>query len=227
MSAERENEMINVFLLGDSIKGFYKSRVEELLGGEYKIWTPAENCRFAKYTLNSLRHYFAAMREENFFPDIIHFNVGLWDLNHLYNTGRPFTECEEYIRDMKNILTQLKKTGAKIIFATTTPTRKERETAADTQHFNSEIKYYNEKLLEAIENDVDAVNDLYSVIEKDINKYISDDFLHPSPLGVEALAKRVTLSIQNISIEYSVRKSWDEVFSNKSIDEIQADKFKS
>lgn len=219
--------MKNVFLLGDSIKGFYKSRVEELLGGEYKIWTPAENCRFAKYTLNSLRHYFAAMREENFFPDIIHFNVGLWDLNHLYNTGRPFTECEEYIRDMKNILTQLKKTGAKIIFATTTPTRKERETAADTQHFNSEIKYYNEKLLEAIENDVDAVNDLYSVIEGNIESYISDDFLHPSQSGVEVLAKQVADSIEKIDIGNCNKRTWDDVLSGKAIDEVQADKFKN
>lgn len=219
--------MKKVFLLGDSIKGFYKPHVEEILGDEFKIWTPSENCRFAKYTLNSLRHYFAAMREEDFFPDIIHFNVGLWDLNHLYNTGKPFTECEEYIRDVNNILTQLKKTGAKIIFATTTPTRKGREIAADTQHFNSEIKYYNQKLLEKIGFEFDAINDLYSVIEKDINKYISDDFLHPSPEGVELLANAVAKAIRSIDISDSVHKSWDDVLSNRIIDEIQADKFKN
>lgn len=218
--------MKNVFLLGDSIKGFYKSRVEELLRPDYKIWTPAENCRFAKYTLNSLRYYFAAMKEEDFFPDIIHFNVGLWDLNHLYNTGKPFTECDEYIRDMKNILIQLKKTGARIILATTTPTRKERETTADTQHFNCEIKYYNQKLLEAIGNEVDAVNDLYSIVERDINKYISDDFLHPSPAGVEVLARQVAESIEKINTSDLVKRSWDDVLSGNAIDEIMAAKFR-
>lgn len=219
--------MKNVLLLGDSIKGFYKPRVEELLGGDYKIWTPSENCRFAKYTLNSLRHYFAAMKEEDFFPDIIHWNIGLWDLNHLYNTGKPFTECEEYIRDMRNILTQLKKTGAKIILATTTPTRKERENAPPGQHFNSEIKHYNDRLVEAIGNDVDAINDLYSVVEKNIEKYICDDYLHPTADGIEVLARQVADSINKINLVKCDRKEWDEVIFGKAIDEIMADKFVS
>ena len=214
-----------VLLLGDSIKGFYKQRTEELLGNEYKIWTPKENCRFAKYTLNSLRHYFTAMNEENFFPDIIHWNVGLWDLNHLYHTGKPFTECQEYVRDMTGILIQLKKTGAKIILATTTPTRIERETAPDTQHFNHEIKHYNEELLRALADKVDAVNDLYSVIAENINEYISDDFLHPSQSGVEVLAQQVAKSIKEVKIIKNTSKTWRDVISGKEIDEVQANKF--
>lgn len=218
--------MINVFLLGDSIKGFYKPRVEELLGSDYRIWTPSENCRFAKYTLNSLRHYFAAMESQNFFPDIIHWNVGLWDLNHLYNTGKPFTELDEYIRDMSDILVQLKKTGAKIILATTTPTRKERETTKETQHFNSEICAYNKRLVEALGDKVDYINDLYSAVIDKTEEYISDDYLHPSPQGIEVLAEKVADSIKSFGdVSSNKTKNWDW-FGKQNVDEIQESIFR-
>lgn len=217
--------MINVFLLGDSIKGFYKPRVEELLGTDYRIWTPSENCRFAKYTLNSLRHYFAAMESDDFFPDIIHWNVGLWDLNHLYNSGKPFTELDEYIRDMNSIHILLKKTGAKIILATTTPTRKERETASGTQHFNEEICMYNKKLVDVLGDKVDFVNDLYAAVQKNVNEYISDDYLHPSPKGVEIIAQQVADSIKRFDgISSNNIRNWDW-FSKETVDEIQENKF--
>lgn len=126
---------------------------------------------------------------------------------------------------MNNILIQLKKTGAKIILATTTPTRKERETAPDTQHFNSEIRYYNQRLLEAIGDKVDAVDDLYSVVEGNINEYISDDFLHPSPAGVEILSQQVAKSIRETKTDNNSDKTWDSIISEKATDEIQENKF--
>ena len=72
--------MIRVMLLGDSVRMFYQEKTKEFLGENYEVWSPKENCRFSLYLLNSLRFYLAEFPS----PDIIHFNVGLWDTAILY-----------------------------------------------------------------------------------------------------------------------------------------------
>ena len=47
--------MKKVTLLGDSIRMIgYGLKVPELLGEEYDVFQPDDNCRFAKYTLRGL-----------------------------------------------------------------------------------------------------------------------------------------------------------------------------
>ena len=47
--------MKKVALLGDSIRLIgYGTKVPELLGKEYEVFQPAENCRFVKYTLRGV-----------------------------------------------------------------------------------------------------------------------------------------------------------------------------
>ena len=50
--------MKKVTLLGDSIRQIgYGTRVPELLGEDYEVFQPEENCRFVKYTLRMLFDY--------------------------------------------------------------------------------------------------------------------------------------------------------------------------
>ena len=47
--------MKKVTLLGDSIRQIgYGTKVPELLGDEYQVFQPEDNCRFVKYTLRML-----------------------------------------------------------------------------------------------------------------------------------------------------------------------------
>ncbi len=47
--------MKKVVLLGDSIRLWgYGTKVPELLGKDYEVWQPEDNCRFVKYTLRGL-----------------------------------------------------------------------------------------------------------------------------------------------------------------------------
>lgn len=114
--------MQNVLLLGDSIRLFYQDKVKEKLGSDYKVMSPEENCRFSYYALNSLRFWLPKFET----PDIIHWNIGLWDSAILYPEDGCFVPKSEYVENMKKILRELKKTGAKIIFATTTPVSDEK-----------------------------------------------------------------------------------------------------
>lgn len=139
---------MNVLLIGDSIRMFYENDVKKRIGDEYEIYTPEENCRFSSYVLNSLRFWLTNYPK----PDIIHFNAGLWDAAILYRKDGCFTGIDEYVANMKKILRELKNTGAKVIFATTTPVSDEKENVVGPippAHRNEDIVRYNEAVLNA------------------------------------------------------------------------------
>ena len=52
--------------------------------------------------------------------DVIHFNFGLHDLKSMFD-GYFQVSPDDYERNLRRIVFRLKQTGAKLIFATTTP----------------------------------------------------------------------------------------------------------
>ena len=151
---------MRVLLIGDSIRMFYQKEVIARLGEEYEVFAPQENCRFSAYVLNSLRFWL----NEYPTPDIIHFNAGLWDTAILYEEDGCFVPIEEYVRNMCIILRELKATGAKIIFATTTPVSDEKAALCGPMppaHRNEDIIKYNKAVLEAFDKEDIVINDLW------------------------------------------------------------------
>ena len=184
-------------MLGDSIRMFYQDRVKELLGKEYNVSAPEENCRFAAYTLNSLRMWLPAFPK----PDIIHWNNGLWDTAVLYAEDGCFTPLDEYIRSLERILRKLRTTGAEIIFATTTPTHPGKVNWTGDmppKHDNADIRRYNEAAVELMRREGIPVNDLYALVCDDIENYVCEDWIHPSPDGIETLAQAVAQRIREV-----------------------------
>ncbi|NLA73585.1 MAG: SGNH/GDSL hydrolase family protein [Clostridiales bacterium] len=181
--------MTKILLLGDSIRENYQEKVKELLFGDNcEIFHPDENCRFSRYTLNSLKFWLPMCPN----PDIVHWNNGLWDTLITYPEDGPFTEISEYVRDMKRILRELKKTGAKVIFATTTAVGDN-----NPPWSNETIEEYNKALIDAIGKDVDAINDLYALTRPNNATYISaEDKVHLTPEGIDALGSAVTKHIR-------------------------------
>ncbi len=181
---------MNVLLIGDSIRHFYQDEVKAQLGEKYNVYMPVENCRFSSYVLNSLRHWLPQFPV----PDIIHFNVGLWDTAIIYQEDGCFIGKEEYVAYMLKILRELEKTGAKIIFATTTPVSDEKQfikTSVPPAHRNDDIMEYNKAVLEAFKNPDIIINDLFSLMYSEKEKYLSDDMIHPNGDGVKLLGKAV------------------------------------
>ena len=112
--------MIKVALLGDSIRLIgYGRVVPEMLGEEYEVFQPAENCRFAKYTLRGLFDWENELKG----CDIVHWNNGLWDTVKNRPDSEPFSSPEEYLATMLRIAKHLKENHKIVIFATTTPVR--------------------------------------------------------------------------------------------------------
>ncbi len=210
---------MNVLLIGDSIRMFYEKDVESRLGDGYDIYAPEENCRFSSYVLNSLRFWLTKYPS----PDIIHFNAGLWDTAILYAEDGCFIGIDEYVKNMKKIIRVLKSTGAKVIFATTTPVSDEKHNLVGPMppaHRNEDIVRYNAAVLNAFKNEDIFVNDLFSIMHDKKELYLSEDMIHPNEKGVELLGNAVAQAILNCPVsegEHSVQKSEYIEFNEKTI----------
>ena len=173
--------MKKIILLGDSIRLSYGNRVRELLGSDYTVWQPEDNCRFAAYTLRMLFDYKAQLEG----ADVIHFNCGLWDMCDLFGDG-PFTPLEVYVEQMVRIAKILKTYAPVVIFAATTP-----PSPKMWGHDLDRVRAYNAAAMAALEPLGVLFDDLFTPVAEDIDRMISEDFLHASPYGVEILANRV------------------------------------
>ena len=179
--------MKKVILLGDSIRLSYGNRVRELLGEGYTVWQPEDNCRFAAYTLRMLFDYKAQLEG----ADVIHFNCGLWDMCDLFGDG-PFTPLEVYVEQMVRIAKILKTYAPVVIFATTTP-----PSPKMWGHDLDRVRAYNAAAMAALEPLGILFDDLFTPVAEDIDRMISEDYLHASPYGVEILANRVADCIKS------------------------------
>ena len=173
--------MKKIILLGDSIRLSYQNRVTELLGSDYTVWGPDDNSRFASYTLRMLFDYKAQLEG----ADVIHFNCGLWDMCDLFGDG-PFTPLEVYVEQMVRIAKSLKTYAPVVIFATTPP-----PSPKMWGHDLDRVRAYNAAAMAALEPLGILFDDLFTPVAEDIDRMISEDYLHASPYGVEILANRV------------------------------------
>lgn len=185
--------MIKVALLGDSIRQIgYGPKVPSLLGDEYSVWQPNDNCRFALYTLRGMFDWRAQLEG----CDIVHWNNGLWDVCELFGDG-PFTEPTYYVETMLRIAGLLQKYARRVIFATTTPVL-----PANAHNKNVVIADYNRIIVPKLEALGIAIDDLYSIVYPKLDEYIrSDDNIHLTDAGIDACAAAVADSIRRAAAE--------------------------
>ena len=181
-----------VVLLGDSIRLIgYGIKVPELLGEEYEVFQPKDNCRFSKYLLHTLLDYKNEIDE----ADIVHFNSGEWDVSrHFGKDSETFTSLEQYVDDIKRIVNHLKSKNKKLIFATTTPVLPHHSVNS-----NEDIIRYNEAIVPVLSEMGVVINDLYTLINKAPAEYIrEDDAIHLTEKGIDVAAEQVTKVIKTI-----------------------------
>ena len=179
--------MKKVILLGDSIRLMgYGARTAELLGEDYTVWQPEDNCRFAAYTLRMLFDHRPQMEG----ADIIHFNCGLWDVCDLFGDG-AFTPLDTYVALLVRIAGILKTYAPTVIFATTTP-----PDAHMPGHDMERLKAYNAAAVAALTPMGVLVNDLFTPVASDLDGMICEDHIHLSERGIEICASRVAACIR-------------------------------
>lgn len=183
--------MKKVTLLGDSIRLIgYGTKVPELLGKDFEVFQPGDNCRFAKYTLRMLFD----LHEEIKDSDVIHWNNGLWDICDLFGDG-TFSSYEEYRATMLRIADQLLKITPKVIFATTTPVRDEHP-----HNDNADIARFNAAIVPELVAKGIVINDLYTTVyERRAELIRDDDLIHLNGAGIELCSKQVAECIRRVA----------------------------
>lgn len=180
--------MRKAILIGDSIRMAYQPLVAEKLSGSFELWAPEWN---GGTSANVLAHLDEWMIQRP--ADIIHVNCGLHDLA-IEADGGHRVEPDAYEKNVREILRRLKaETGARIIWATTTPVDDElhhKNKSFDRRQ--QDVVRYN-AIASSVAGELDVeIDDLHAVIEAaGVERCLKEDGVHMTDFGNERLAQAV------------------------------------
>lgn len=177
-----------VLLIGDSISIGYTLPVRELLKGKANVHRIPQNGGATEVGLEKMKSWLGDGKW-----DVIHFNFGLHDAKYASETTQRATR-EQYAANLRTLITQMKATGAKLVFATTTPVPKG-GVLSPTRKFDS-IEERNKIATQLMQEQGVAIDDLYAVVLPVMAKVGRENDVHFAPEGYEVLAKAVAESVE-------------------------------
>lgn len=188
-------ELPRVLIIGDSISMGYTPGVKQQLAGQAIVERIPENGRSTEYGLQKLDAWLGAGRW-----DVIHFNFGLHDLKYVNadgkNTkpanGHPQVALDKYEANLRKLVERLKKTGAKLVFATTTPVP-----AGAASRVAGDERRYNDAARKVMAAEHIEVNDLHEFAQPRLAKLQNPRDVHFTDAGSAALAVEVAQAIRN------------------------------
>ncbi len=194
---EDRTELPRVLLLGDSISMGYTLEVRRLLDGKANVHRASENCGPTTRGLERLSDWLGAKPW-----DVIHFNFGLHDLKYIDDEGRRVPPDQgslqvspsQYESNLRSIVHRLKKTGAKLIWCTTTPVPEgaSGRVADDSLQYNQIAARVMRQML----GDDRIVNDLHSFCVPRLTEIQKEADVHFTPEGSRVLAAQVAKIIE-------------------------------
>jgi lysophospholipase L1-like esterase len=182
-----------VLIIGDSISIGYFKPLQKLLEGKAVVQHNPGN---AAHTANGLAKLDEWLGETHW--DVIHFNFGLHDLKYVderggnasVEKGRQQIPIDRYERNLDEIVRRLKKTGAKLIFATTTPVPD-----GTGIRFKGDEKQYNIAAEKVMKKNHVVIDDLCSFALPRLGEIQRLQNVHFTEAGSELLAQQVANSI--------------------------------
>jgi lysophospholipase L1-like esterase len=187
-----------VLLLGDSISIGYAPAVRDLLRGKADICHPCDtvesNCESTRKGLERLDVWLGYQAW-----DVIHFNFGLHDLKYVdergamvaVDRGRQLTPLDQYEHNLRTLVDRLKQTGAKLIFATTTPV----PPGAHGRVAGDETRY-NEAAIRVMTEAGIFINDLHALAQPRLAEIQRPANVHFTADGSRELARAVVDTIE-------------------------------
>ena len=186
-------QLPNVLIIGDSISIGYTPFVKKALEGKANV---IHNKGNAQHTGNGLAKLDDWLGDNQW--DVIHFNWGLWDLcyrseqskvqgNRDKVNGKVTFTPEEYGENLEQLVIRLKKTGAKLIFATISFVPD-----GEKGRFRKDDKRYNKVALKIMKQYNIEVNNLNKLSKKVHSKHKkAEGDVHYTPEGYKLLARPV------------------------------------
>lgn len=180
-----------VLLIGDSIRMDYGKVVDEKLKDQVIVISPTENGNDSANVIKNLDKWLADK------PVLVTLNAGLHDIK--FKDGKHQVSPEAYEKNLKEIVTKIRASGARVVFLTTTPINDEQHKArkAGFERTDAAVKKYNEIAAKVMKAENVQVVDLYAVVIKAGQKKIQKpDGTHYLPEGSHLLGTAVAEAIQ-------------------------------
>jgi hypothetical protein len=175
-----------VLLIGDSISIGYTIPVRELLKGKANVHRILTN---GGPTINGVEHLSQWLGEGKW--DVIHFNWGLHDLK-IGADGSRQVPLEKYEQNLRELVARLQQTGARLIFASTTPVP---EGKTSPLRLNTDVIAYNAVAAKIMRERGIPVDDLYSLAMPQLPAIQLPVNVHYTAEGYDVLARQVADSI--------------------------------
>ena len=191
--AYKEPSLPRVLIIGDSISIGYFKPTQVLLEGKALV---VHNPGNAAHTANGLRRLTEWLGDTTW--DVIHFNHGLHDLKYIDEQGKNVSvekgkqqiPVDDYEINLEALVIRLKKTGAVLIFATTTPVP-----GGTGFRVKGDAAKYNRVAEEVMKRHGITINDLYSFALPRFEEIQRPQNVHFTTSGSELLARQVANSI--------------------------------
>lgn len=179
-----------ILLIGDSISMGYTIPVRNKLKGIANVHRPPTNCESTRKGLKELGQWIGTNRW-----DLIHFNWGLHDLKYVDSNGnmtdvqkgRQNVGLKEYRTNLEELVKQLEKTGAILVWRNTTPVPE----GAKGRIPGDELEY-NQAASGIMSRHKILVEDLHSLAKTRSVEIQQKANVHFTQQGYEALAQHVT-----------------------------------
>ena len=195
-----ETALPKVLIIGDSISIGFTPHVVEQLDGKAVVKHHKGNAQHTGTGLKQLDQWIGNTKW-----DVIHFNWGLWDLCYRDPkskvqgkrdkvNGTLTTTLEQYEKNLDKLVSRLKKTDAKLIWAHTTVVPEE-----EAGRIVGDDKKYNEVAAKIMKKYGITINDLNSLSREFPPDFFSKPGdVHYTQDGYQKIAKQVTALILSI-----------------------------
>ena len=186
-----KSELPNVLIIGDSISIGYMKHLKAMLKGKANVMHNPGNAAHSGTGRAKLESWLGTTKW-----DVIHFNHGLHDLKYVADKGGSSktkknthiqVPLDKYRENMEAIVIRLNKTGAKLIFATTTPY----PAGVKPLRIPADVVKYNTVALEVMKEHGVIVNDLCAFVLPQLKKLQRPKNVHFTSAGSKILAKEV------------------------------------
>ena len=177
-----------VLIIGDSVSMGYTLPTRDLLKGRANVHRVPVNASSSGLGLSQMNKWLGGARW-----DVIHFNFGLHDAKQLPE-GLGHADLDVYEKNLRELVKQMKATGAKLIWATTTPVPNG-GVLAPNRRFDS-VDKYNAVALKVMKENGVAVDDLNAAIAPHLGTMQQKNDVHYTKEGSDLLAKQVAASIE-------------------------------
>lgn len=167
-----------ILLIGDSVSRGYTDATRRALAGIVNVHRAPANCGGTSYAVKKIDVWLGDGKW-----DAIHFNFGLHDGD---------TPVAEYSSRLESLIKRMQLTGAKLVWASTTPRPDDPKHGAKA----SSVIERNEAAAEIMKKYNVAIDDLFTAISPKVGEYQNPPpDVHFKPAGYEFLGQQVANSI--------------------------------